>query len=448
MRPFALGAGSDVNDFPITRKIYWGNSNGSKPKVTYNFLSGAMPSGLTFTRASTGCYYNSSGVLAVASANGPRFDYNPSTLVLNGLLFEAQATNLFTYSNDFTQSSWTKQNSPTIILNAGTSPDGSNNAQLLTAGTNTSIGAIIFQQITNSAAAYDTGSVFMKQGNCRYGFLLLFGGSSGLNRSAALFDLQTGTVVRTYTSEPGYTPLTNFTASIQPCPNGWNRISVSATFPSGQVALLAIQWTNDVNAQPNNGNYTIPNTAGDTAYAYGAQGEERNGPSSYIATTSATVTRAEDFLTEPLTNLTGYDNNNSTLQVEALRNFYPGSFSIDISVDDGTVFNRNFLAGWNVSQDYKALSVSANTVGTIDLGNVITYGSVYKSVMSWNATTFSACFNGGVVQSVTNNPPVSPTTLRFSDQASTGATSLSGWLRKFSYWNKALTNTQLQQVTT
>jgi hypothetical protein len=55
--------------------------------------SGTMPAGVTFSRASTGTYTDSTGTIQTAAINAPRWDYVGG--VLRGLLIEEARTNLF-----------------------------------------------------------------------------------------------------------------------------------------------------------------------------------------------------------------------------------------------------------------------------------------------------------------------------------------------------------------
>ena len=71
-------------------------AGGTPPTLDLGFLTpGSLPAGLTFTRTTTATYFDSAGVMQTAAANAPRWDYDPITLVLRGLLIEDQRTNLF-----------------------------------------------------------------------------------------------------------------------------------------------------------------------------------------------------------------------------------------------------------------------------------------------------------------------------------------------------------------
>ena len=65
------------------------------PRMALDFTTASLDPRITFTRAgNTATVTNSSGVIAEINADLPRFDYNPTTLVCNGLLIEESRTNL------------------------------------------------------------------------------------------------------------------------------------------------------------------------------------------------------------------------------------------------------------------------------------------------------------------------------------------------------------------
>lgn len=62
--------------------------------ISLGFLSGTLDPRITFTRASTGTYFDAAGVMQTAAVDVPRFDHDPVTLQPKGLLIEGARTNV------------------------------------------------------------------------------------------------------------------------------------------------------------------------------------------------------------------------------------------------------------------------------------------------------------------------------------------------------------------
>ena len=141
---------------------------------------------VTFTRASTGTYVNSSGLISSAAINEPRLTYDPVTMASKGLLIEAAATNLLTYSEQFDNAAWLKYAS-SVTPNTTTAPDGTLTADLFTP---TASSGALYQTLT-SAAEIRTFSVYVK-GSATSFTLYQYTGAFATG-SQVTFNLVTGT---------------------------------------------------------------------------------------------------------------------------------------------------------------------------------------------------------------------------------------------------------------
>ena len=198
-------------------------------------------------------------------SNVPRIDYTGGGCP--SILLEPQRTNLFLRSEEFDNASWNKTRT-TITGNQATAPDGSNNADLLTGdGTGTSY---IFDGVFMYSATYYV-SIFVKNINGN-NFTIQNFSQSG----TAIFDLTNGTVTSTSGSMSD--------AKIVQNPNNWYRVSAKITSTLG-------------GANANIG-FGVKNYSGDQFYIWGAQIEEGAYPTSYIPTTTATVTRNADAISK------------------------------------------------------------------------------------------------------------------------------------------------------
>ena len=204
--------------------------------------------------------------------NIPRLDYSNGSCP--SLLVEPQRTNVALWSSSFDNAWYTKTNA-TITANNAVSPDGSNNADLLTY--TTSAGFLLSSVYLGSATTETTVSLFVKAGTSN---LFNLGISDGILEGwYYTFNLATQTA--TLTVAPAFFTSPSF--KIENYGNGWYRLVVSAVSTvNGRISLYA-QSVAGLTA-----NYNI----------YGAQVEVGSYATSYIPTTSASVTRNADVISK------------------------------------------------------------------------------------------------------------------------------------------------------
>jgi hypothetical protein len=360
----------------------------NKTVIDWSFL-GALPSGMTFARASNASYYNSAGVLSTASSGTPRFDYNPSTLAINGLLIEEQRTNLCLYSGLIGGSSWSAMNGASITVNDAVAPDGTTTASLFTA---TAQYSNVGQNIGYSSGTTYTFSLWAKR----------VSGNNTLN----LWD-----------NSAANANIGSFSPTSQ-----WQRFSFQYVAPNSQVGLV-IQDRNS--------------SGFGSILVWGMQVEAGAFATSYIPTTSSAATRAADSLSN--TNPFWLNLSAGAFEVETILSQFstiPITFNNDKSNSGFNTGNGNGY-WWNGTSN-------------IQTANSVAIGNVRKEGFSYTAASRAICLNGGAVASDGSAPwPAAPATFYFgSASGSPSVQNINGWLRSFKYWNTALSAAQLQQVTT
>jgi len=367
-------------------------------------------------------------VQTVASAYyGPRFDYNPLTLAPRGLLIEEQRVNLALYSEQFDNAGWVKSFAA-VTANATTSPDGTTNADRLTA--DGSLNTHVAQQTVTYTAAAHTLSVYAKKDTNNFVQLRFGAAAIAAGTGFANFDLDAGTVG---TIGPGLSA-----ASITPAGNGWFRCTITGT-------TLAVG--------SNAGFYVVTSATASTGqtnslttsvFLYGAQLELGAFVTSYIPTVASTVTRAADSATMTGTNFSSWYNASEGTVVASADSVRPSALSPATRVfqfDDGTTLNNIRTGGTATLQVVDANVTQVNITAT----PAITFdGTVFKFASAYKVNDFATVTTGAVATDTSGTVPA-VTQLSLGGPSISGV--LNGHIRTFTFYATRLTNAQLQALT-
>ena len=374
------------------RRLLWFNQ-GPQPSLILNFLTGSLDSRISFTRAAnTATFFGSNLLLQTANANSPRFDYNPLTGALNGLLIEQASTNVAIQNRDMTNAAWVKVTTTAALDQTGI--DGTaNSASSLTA---TGGNATTLQTVVHVSST-DTYSVYIK-------------------RITGTGEIDISTDGTTWT---------NVTAQINS--SSYSRVTIT------QAAVV----------NPAFGIRIVTN--GDKIAVDYSQLEVLGFATSPIATTTVAVARNADVATI-LVSKFPYNQNLGTLFVQSIPN-WPVNNTVRwalISPDNGFNYYPAITTnggGFNIRADS----------GTVFAGNSqpTVQGTLYKVAAAFQSGDQAVASNGGNLATGNTvipgafNTPMTAFDLGF-DYTYAPA---SQWLQQVKYWPQRLPNQQLIQMT-
>ena len=354
--------------------------NGTKASKLYSIKPTDGSGDLVVTRATTATRVNSAGLIETVSTNVPRLDYSNGSCP--SILVEPQRTNLYKYSEQFDNASWTKSNT-TINANQTTAPDGATTADKL----NDIISGSSNDYLLNvqSALSYTSGtpytvSFYAKNIDRRYMYIRFVSNAFGVNKYA-YFDLQDGVISKLDSGA---------TATITSVGNGWYRCTATYTATVTTSTIYGIYI--GLSADGLNNFYVNPSIK--SVYIWGAQLEAGSYATSYIPTTSASVTRNADVISKTgISSLFG--TNKGTVFCDFVAANIQGSTQYIFDTSDGSNATTNRFAFYKIAAG--SYELFTNTATSVSINS----NTRNKVAITWNGSSVKVYANGVLKNSIT-----------------------------------------------
>ena len=342
--------------------------------------------------------------------NIPRLDYSNGTCP--SLLVEPQRTNLFNFSEQLDNAYWSKIGSITITPNNSVSPSGIQNADLATKSGGS---ARIQRAFTGLTAGTRTLSCFVKAGT---GTIFFINTYDGIVDKGAEFNVSTGVV--SFVSA-------GVTATIEDYGNGWYRLS--HTYTSAGTSYSCQFYLDSVG----------------TFEVWGFQFEDLSSyPTSYIPTTSASVTRNADVISKTgISSLIGQTE--GTIFWDVYRENQSSSFGLMVANSLGTNSYMNSIYLFQVPNNLLTCDcfVSNSQQFSLQLAGGLSNGR-HKIALAYKQNDAVLYVDGVQIATDTSCNIPSMTSIDISQEF----TASSYQNNATALWKTRLTNTQLAQLTT
>lgn len=395
---------------------------------------------VSFSRSSSATVWkldaNNKPILATVEADVPRYEIDPVTGDVKGLLIETSRTNIFLHSSNFLDALWDKVycdfNTTTVVIN----PDGTVNDLICTGEPTTQV-QYTKQDCVLVAGAY-TMSVYAKAAGINN---IQIAPSSGFSSETfATFNLATGQIVFDSVG----------TAKIQSVGDGWYRCSLTQTASATSAGRMVIALC------PPDGSSTdvrLPSFLGSSTEGvrlWGAQMELGEHASSYIPTTTSTATRSPDLALISGTNLSSWYNQiEGTMYADAIA-YNMGATSSEhvftLTQDGDNRFGLYKAASTKELDGYVEVLNSANGLQTSRLG-------IFIDVRRKIAQRLKANNHRVAVQGIlgeldtTRGMPTNVTYAGIGCRGNDPQDQLNGHIRNIKYFNFAFSDDALVELT-
>ena len=339
------------------------------------------------------------------------------------LLLEKAATNLFTYSEDFINASWGKENL-TVTSNEIISPNGILSADKIVENETNTYHAL--SRSINISSGDNSISVFAKKDERKY--LIIRSNLSGSNVNTT-FDLENGLV--TYN---GHT-----SSSIESFGNGWYRCIITSNSSTTSVSTAILM--SEINVT-NNTLITYQGDGTSGFYVWGFQVESGNA-SSYIPTQGSASTRVAETASGS-GNSEVFNDSEGVLFANIAANSNDLT-NRKLSISNGSSSQRIVLSYTTVSNtlDYDVV----NSTQQADISHSLTNIKLFSKVAAkYKTNDFALWVNGfEVATDSSGNAPTGLSELNFD--RGFGGENFYGKTKEIGYYDTILTDLELETLT-
>ena len=345
------------------------------PRMALDFTTASLDPRVTVARAlNTATRINSSGVVEIVNADIPRFDYDPVTLLCKGLLIEETRANSALQSDLLITPTW-----------SGLRLDRTDNGNYarLTVNTTSVNGAYWTYLGASRAAGTYTFSVNISKTSTNKSVLRMVNTSNSASFATVGFDPTTGVATATSVA----VDFSSASVAVVNMGSDW-RVSLTAT-TTGTITFQPRIFVSDASA-------SISTTLGANIDARYAQFETGAFATSYIPTTTTSLTRNADVVSMTGTNFSDWYNASEGTFVTGYRvnNLVTPSVKPVFAAYDGTFNSNRVYLNAGVSGQTNLLVNSGGSAQASILGAFVTANTLVKTASKYKVNDFALATNG------------------------------------------------------